>query len=93
MIVDDKSPMSSCRLVTSFAKGNKLGEGTYGSVYEARDKDSGALVALKRVKEKSEAYDREGIPTTSLREVALLKAAVTSQHRHAFGSRGRHPRR
>ena len=73
MIVDDKSPMSSCRLVTSFAKGNKLGEGTYGSVYEARDKDSGALVALKRVKEKSEAYDREGIPTTSLREVALLR--------------------
>ena len=60
------------RLVSSFAKGAKLGEGTYGSVYEAVDRDSGALVALKRVKERSSG-DREGMPITSLREIALLK--------------------
>ena len=39
-----------CRSVGAFSKGDKIGEGTYGSVYQGRDKVSGALVALKRVK-------------------------------------------
>ena len=61
----------ACRAVGCFSKGEKLGEGTYGSVYQARDKQTGALVALKRVKEKS--FEREGMPLTSLREVAVLR--------------------
>lgn len=61
----------ACRPVSSYAKGEKLGEGTYGSVYKAVDKATGRVVALKRVKEKN--LDREGMPQTSLREVALLR--------------------
>lgn len=63
----------ACRPVTDFAKGDKLGEGTYGSVYTATDKTSGRRVALKRVKLSAAATEREGMPLTSLREIALLR--------------------
>jgi len=47
-----------------------LGEGTYGQVYKAYDKDSDKIVAIKTVK----LTDPEvGIPATTVREVAILK--------------------
>ena len=33
-----------------FQKVEKIGEGTYGVVYKARDKDSGKFVALKKIR-------------------------------------------
>ena len=63
--------LGACRPVSMYSKGEKLGEGTYGSVYRAKDKVMGTVVALKRVKEQS--FEREGMPQTSLREVALLR--------------------
>ncbi|CAI2376954.1 unnamed protein product [Moneuplotes crassus] len=48
----------------------KCGEGTYGVVQRARNKDSDELVALKYIKLESED---EGIPSTAIREIALLK--------------------
>ena len=46
------------------------GEGTYGVVVKAKVKATGDLVALKRIKLESED---EGIPSTAIREIALLK--------------------
>merc|ERR1719296_675029 len=49
-----------------------LGEGTYGKVFKARNKRSGQTVAMKKMK-LLEVAQEEGIPSTALREVALLK--------------------
>ena len=34
----------------NFQKIEKIGEGTYGVVYKARDKSTGGLVALKKIR-------------------------------------------
>lgn len=44
--------------------------GTYGVVFKAKDLDTGNIVALKRIR--LEAED-EGVPSTSIREISLLK--------------------
>ena len=44
--------------------------GTYGTVYKAKDKDSGEIVALKVVRLDE---DDEGGPSAALREICLLK--------------------
>ncbi|RHY12528.1 hypothetical protein DYB25_005035, partial [Aphanomyces astaci] len=45
--------------VDEFEKLNRIGEGTYGTVYRARDKVSGEIVALKRVILHNEKQDGE----------------------------------
>lgn len=47
-----------------------IGEGTYGKVYKASSAKDGQLVALKKMKLDSE---EEGMPSTAIREIALLK--------------------
>eukprot|EP00746_Dinoflagellata_sp_MGD_P166643 gnl/MRDRNA2_/MRDRNA2_96686_c0_seq1.p1 gnl/MRDRNA2_/MRDRNA2_96686_c0~~gnl/MRDRNA2_/MRDRNA2_96686_c0_seq1.p1 ORF type:complete len:319 (-),score=60.66 gnl/MRDRNA2_/MRDRNA2_96686_c0_seq1:113-1069(-) len=51
-------------------KDKLLGEGTYGKVYKARSHKSGELVAMKQMKLGGE---EEGVPSTAIREIALLK--------------------
>eukprot|EP00755_Sulcionema_specki_P023504 Sspe_Gene.79073::Locus_49526_Transcript_1_1_Confidence_1.000_Length_965::g.79073::m.79073 len=53
-----------------YTKLDKVGEGTYGIVYKAKDKTTGELVALKRMRLDSED---EGIPCSAIREILLLK--------------------
>lgn len=53
-----------------YAKIEKIGEGTYGVVYKARDMNSNSIVALKKIR--LEAED-EGVPSTAIREISLLK--------------------
>ncbi|KAJ2933160.1 hypothetical protein H1R20_g3885, partial [Candolleomyces eurysporus] len=53
-----------------YAKIEKVGEGTYGVVYKAKDSQTGEIVALKKIR--LEAED-EGVPSTAIREISLLK--------------------
>ncbi|CAO2646141.1 Cyclin-dependent kinase 3 [Lemmus lemmus] len=64
-----------CFLVNStdmdaFQKVEKIGEGTYGVVYKAKNKETGQIVALKKIRLDVET---EGIPSTAIREISLLK--------------------
>lgn len=54
----------------AFQKLEKIGEGTYGVVYKARNKTTGQLVALKKIRLEC---DDEGCPSTAVREISLLK--------------------
>ena len=63
------SSMAS-RFVCDYEKIEKIGEGTYGVVYKARNKITGKLVALKKIRLDSE---EEGVPSTAIREISLLK--------------------
>ena len=54
----------------NYEKLGPLGEGTYGVVYKARNKLTNEMCALKKIRLNSE---EEGIPSTAIREIALLK--------------------
>ena len=53
-----------------FVKLEKIGEGTYGVVFKGRNKKTGEIVAMKKIRLESE---EEGVPSTAIREVSLLK--------------------
>ncbi|XP_067646418.1 cyclin-dependent kinase 1 [Eurosta solidaginis] len=53
-----------------FQKIEKIGEGTYGVVYKGRNRVTGQIVAMKKIRLES---DDEGIPSTAIREISLLK--------------------
>ena len=65
-----------------YEKLEKIGEGTYGYVYKARDQTSREVVdyspniniqqvvALKKIKLENED---EGVPSTAMREISILK--------------------
>lgn len=60
-------------MLQDYLKLEKIGEGTYGVVYKAKHKCTGRIVALKKIRLESED---EGIPSTAVREVSLLKDLV-----------------
>ncbi|KAJ7910534.1 kinase-like domain-containing protein [Mycena leptocephala] len=53
-----------------YSKIEKVGAGTYGVVYKAKDLSTGGIVALKKIR--LEAED-EGVPSTAIREISLLR--------------------
>lgn len=72
----DKGPISimapsTLRDVVTFKKKHQLGQGTYGTVNMGEDKDTGEIVALKRINTEQE---ENGFPITAIREVKILKA-------------------
>ncbi|RHY42129.1 hypothetical protein DYB26_007677 [Aphanomyces astaci] len=54
----------------NYRKVSKIGEGTYGVVYKAVDLNTNRTVALKKIRLESED---EGVPSTAMREISLLK--------------------
>lgn len=53
-----------------YEREGKIGEGTYGVVYKGRDKVTGKILALKQIRLEQ---DEEGIPSTAIREISLLR--------------------
>jgi len=56
-----------------YEKLQKIGEGTYGVVYKARNRETGQYIALKKIRLENED---EGIPSTAIREISILKEMI-----------------
>ncbi|KAK9880999.1 hypothetical protein WA026_014342 [Henosepilachna vigintioctopunctata] len=69
MVIPESDLLGQCRFVSEFEKLNRIGEGTYGIVYRAKDTSTDKIVALKKVRMDQE---RDGIPVSSLREIQVL---------------------
>ena len=54
----------------TYTKTKLIGKGTYGTVYKAKDEEGREIYALKKIKLQGED---EGIPSTAIREICLLK--------------------
>jgi cell division cycle 2-like protein len=83
-IIAAASATRECRSVDAYEKLNRISEGTYGVVFRARDKRTGGIYALKRVKldvggggggaAGGGGLQQHGFPQTALREVGVLLA-------------------
>ncbi|SRR6266851_5626479 len=74
-------PLTSSRTVYCYEKLNSIEEGSYGVVFRARDKQTGDIVALKKLKLDEEKY---GFPITALREINAL---MVCRHDNVVGIR------
>lgn len=64
-------PIRPSRSVYCYERLNQIEEGSYGVVFRARDKETGDIVALKKLKLDEEKH---GFPITALREISALMA-------------------
>ncbi|XP_067935376.1 cyclin-dependent kinase 9-like [Watersipora subatra] len=62
-----------CRDAARYTKETKVGQGTFGEVFKARCRETGEVVALKKILMENE---REGFPITALREIRILQLLV-----------------
>lgn len=66
-----EGPYPFCPDETKYDKILKIGQGTFGEVFKAREKVSKNVVAMKKVLMDNE---KEGFPITALREIKILQA-------------------
>jgi len=64
------SGVPSIRTSDEFDRIAQVGEGTYGSVYKAKDRLTNEMVAMKKIRMGNE---KEGFPITAIREIKLLR--------------------
>ncbi len=62
--------LQSCRIVTNFEKLNRIDEGSFGVVYRGKDKETGEIVALKKLK--LNADKSNGFSIVFIREIHTL---------------------
>ncbi|CAL1696052.1 unnamed protein product [Somion occarium] len=74
-------PFAPSRSVYCYERLNSIEEGSYGVVFRARDKETGDIVALKKLKLDEEKH---GFPITALREINAL---MVCQHENVVGIR------
>ncbi|TFK76950.1 Pkinase-domain-containing protein [Pluteus cervinus] len=74
-------PITPSRSVYCYERLNQIEEGSYGIVFRARDKQTGDIVALKKLKLDDEKH---GFPITALREVNAL---MNCRHENVVGIR------
>lgn len=72
-----KSHVSSQERKDGYDELLKIGRGAYGTVYKARDRNTGKVVALKKV---CVPLEDDGVPKNTLREISLLKQLNTLEH-------------
>jgi serine/threonine protein kinase len=48
----------------------ELGSGSYAVVYKARNRETDEVIALKKLRF---GFDEQGLPSSTLREISLLK--------------------
>ncbi|KRX27457.1 Cyclin-dependent kinase 5 [Trichinella nelsoni] len=65
-----ESEKESACAMQMYEKLEKIGEGTYGTVFKAKNRETHEIVALKRVRLDD---NDEGVPSSALREICLLK--------------------
>eukprot|EP00054_Salpingoeca_dolichothecata_P026092 m.185174 g.185174 ORF g.185174 m.185174 type:complete len:488 (-) comp25559_c0_seq3:48-1511(-) len=64
-------PFTKCRNINEFSNLEKIGQGTFGVVYKAKDaQQPGKCFALKEVLTENQ---KDGFPVTALREIKILK--------------------
>ena len=59
---------TSTNAMSNYKRLDVLGEGAYGVVYKAQHLKTGEIVAIKKVK-----FEEDGVPSTAIREISLLK--------------------
>lgn len=74
-------PFIPSRSVYCYERLNSIEEGSYGIVFRAKDKQTGDIVALKKLKLDEE---KQGFPITALREINALMAC---RHDNVVGVR------
>lgn len=57
----------------------QIGDGAYGTVYKARDANTNQNVAMKRIRM---TVTEDGLPTSTIREIAALKHINCLEHPH-----------
>lgn len=59
-----------CRKISEFDRLDMVGEGTYGVVFQGKDRTSSQTYAIKKMRVLDQS---DGFPITSLREIKILK--------------------
>ena len=68
-----------------FVKLAKIGEGSYGTVYKCKNRDTNAIVAIKKF---NESEDDAQIKKIAMREIKMLKVLLSnriSKYEQSFG--------
>lgn len=73
-VLDNHNPLlMGCRSVECYDRVKYINEGAYGLVFQAKNKNTGQIVAIKQVKMTKDA-EKDGFPITALRETNVLLA-------------------